>query len=115
MMAICGAQGRIKDNAYLHHIYCKVKNWIQRENQIIQSDQDVHKYGCDGYGKVDTSPGAGASYYHQIYWNSFLHDTISLLFLSSFGHGLSLFFLHALSLVFFTYALEHVFFFPFFA
>jgi hypothetical protein len=31
-----------KDEAYLHHIYCKVKNRIQGENQIIQSDQDVH-------------------------------------------------------------------------
>jgi hypothetical protein len=31
-----------KDEAYLHHMYCKVKNWIQGENQIIQSDQDVH-------------------------------------------------------------------------
>jgi hypothetical protein len=31
-----------KVEAYLHHMYCKVKNLIQGENQIIQSDQDVH-------------------------------------------------------------------------
>jgi hypothetical protein len=37
----------------------KVKNWIQGENQIIRSDQDVHVYGYDGYGMVDTSPGKG--------------------------------------------------------
>ena len=64
MMAICGAQGRIKDKAYLHHIYCKVKDWIHRENQIIQSDQDVYVYGYGEYGKVDTRPGMGARYYH---------------------------------------------------
>jgi hypothetical protein len=32
---------------------------------------------CCGDGKVDTTPGVGASYYHLIYWNSFLHDHIS--------------------------------------
>jgi hypothetical protein len=48
--------------AYSHHIYCKVKKRIQGENQVIQSDQDVHMYGCDGYGKVDTRPGMGARY-----------------------------------------------------
>jgi hypothetical protein len=64
MMAICGAQGRIEDKAYLFHIYCKVKNWIQGENQVIQSDQDVHFYVYGGYVKVDTSPGMGARYYH---------------------------------------------------
>jgi hypothetical protein len=42
MMAIYGAQDRVKDEAYLHHMYCKVENRIQGENQIIQSDQDVH-------------------------------------------------------------------------
>jgi hypothetical protein len=31
-----------KDEAYLHHMYCKVKKQIQGENQIIQLDQDVH-------------------------------------------------------------------------
>ena len=41
VMAICGAQGR----AYLYHIYCKVKDRIQREKQVIQSDQDVHVHG----------------------------------------------------------------------
>ena len=35
----------MKDKANLYHIYCKVKNRIQREKQIIQSDQDVHVYG----------------------------------------------------------------------
>jgi CO dehydrogenase/acetyl-CoA synthase epsilon subunit len=64
MMAICGAQGRIKEKEYLFHIYCKVKNQIQEENQIIQSDQDVHMYGYDGYGKVDTRLGMGSRYYH---------------------------------------------------
>jgi hypothetical protein len=58
-------------------------------------------YGCDGYGKVDTRPGMGASYYHLIYWDSFLHDHISLLFLVYFRHGLSF-----LSL--FLSCLEHV-------
>jgi hypothetical protein len=38
-MAIYGAQGRVKDEAYLHHMYCKVENRIQGENQIIQSDK----------------------------------------------------------------------------
>jgi hypothetical protein len=61
MMAICGAQGRIKDKAYLFHIYCRVKDQIQEENQNIQSDQDMHVYG---YGKVDTRPGMGSRYYH---------------------------------------------------
>jgi hypothetical protein len=28
-----------KDEAYLQHMYCKVKNQIQGENQIVQSDQ----------------------------------------------------------------------------
>ena len=56
----------MNDKAYLHHIYCKVKNRIQGEKQIIQSDQDVHVYGYGGYGKVDTRPGMGASYYHLI-------------------------------------------------
>jgi hypothetical protein len=45
MMAICGAQGRIKDKAYLFHIYCEVKDWIQEENQIVQSDQDMGMMG----------------------------------------------------------------------
>ena len=35
----------MKDKAYLYYIYCKVKNRIQREKQIIPSDQDVHVYG----------------------------------------------------------------------
>ena len=35
----------MEDKAYLSHIYCKVKDRIQREKQIIQSDQDVHVYG----------------------------------------------------------------------
>ena len=69
MMAICGAQGRIKDKAYLHHIYCKVKDRIQGEKQFIQSDQNMHMYGCDGYGKVDTRPGMGARYYHTCMMN----------------------------------------------
>jgi hypothetical protein len=64
MMATCGAQGRIEDKAYLFHIYCKVKNRIQEENQIKQSDQDVRVYGYDGYGKVDTRPRVGFRYYH---------------------------------------------------
>jgi len=54
----------MNDKAYLHHIYCKFKNWIQEEKQFIQSDQDVHVYGYGGYGKVDTRPEMGASYYH---------------------------------------------------
>jgi hypothetical protein len=62
MMATCGAQDRIKDKAYLHDIYCKVKDRIRVEKQFIQSDQDVHVYGCDGYGKVDTGPGMGVGY-----------------------------------------------------
>ena len=53
-----------KDEAYLHHMYCKVKDWIHRENQIILSDQDVHQYGYGVYCKVDTRPGMGARYYH---------------------------------------------------
>ena len=101
-MAICGAQGRITDMAYLYHIYCKVKNRIKWRKQIIQSDQDVHMYGYEGYGKVDTRPGMGASYYHLICWNSFLHGSISLLFLISFGHGLS-FLSFAFFLFFFFY------------
>ena len=35
----------MKDNAYLYHMYCKVKDRIQREKQVIQSNQDVHVYG----------------------------------------------------------------------
>ena len=35
----------MKDKAYLYYIYCKVKDRIQREKQVIQSDQDVHVYG----------------------------------------------------------------------
>jgi hypothetical protein len=64
MMAICGGRGRIIDKVYLHHIYCKVKNQMQGENQVIQSDQDVHMYGCDEYGKVYTRSGMGARHYH---------------------------------------------------
>jgi hypothetical protein len=33
-----------KGEAYLHHIYCKVTNQIQGENQVIQSEHDVHIY-----------------------------------------------------------------------
>ena len=35
----------MKDKAYLYYIFCKVKDRIQREKQVIQSDQDVHVYG----------------------------------------------------------------------
>jgi hypothetical protein len=35
-----------KGEAYLHHIYCKVTNQIQGENQVIQSEKDVHIYIC---------------------------------------------------------------------
>src|SRR6185503_2890681 len=35
----------MKDKAYLYHMYCKVKDRIQREKQVIQSDQDVHVHG----------------------------------------------------------------------
>ena len=34
----------MKDKAYLYHMYCKVKDRIQKEKQIIQSDQDVHMH-----------------------------------------------------------------------
>jgi hypothetical protein len=37
---------------------------MQGENQVIQSDQDVHMYGCDEYGKVYTRSGMGARHYH---------------------------------------------------
>ena len=38
VMAIYGAQGRVwRIKAYLYHIYCKVKNGTQREEQLIQS------------------------------------------------------------------------------
>jgi hypothetical protein len=42
--------------AYLYHIYCKVKTWIQRENQVIKSDQDVHIYECSGDGRWTLGP-----------------------------------------------------------
>ena len=58
----------MNDKAYLHHMYYKVKNRIQRENQIIPSDQDVHQYGYGVYGKVDTRPEMGARYYHTCIW-----------------------------------------------
>jgi len=35
----------MEDKAYLSHINCNVKNRIQREKQVIQSDQDVHVHG----------------------------------------------------------------------
>ena len=35
----------MEDKAYLYQTYCKVKNQIQTEKQVIQSDQDVHVYG----------------------------------------------------------------------
>jgi hypothetical protein len=38
----------MKDKAHLHHIYCKVKDRIQGEKQVIQSDQVVHVYGYSG-------------------------------------------------------------------
>ena len=34
-----------EEKAYLHCIFCKVKNRIQRRKQVIQSDQDVHVCG----------------------------------------------------------------------
>ena len=41
-----GAQGiRDEEEAYLHYIFCKVKNRIQWKKQVIQSDQDVHVCG----------------------------------------------------------------------
>jgi hypothetical protein len=42
MIAYVELKVGMDDKAYLHHMYCKVKNWIRWENQIIQSDQDVH-------------------------------------------------------------------------
>jgi hypothetical protein len=39
----------MKDKAYLHRIYCKVKNRIQGGKQAIQSDQDVHVHGYSGW------------------------------------------------------------------
>jgi CO dehydrogenase/acetyl-CoA synthase epsilon subunit len=86
MMAICGAQGRIKDKAYLHHIYCKVKNRINGEKQFIQLDQDVHVYGCDGYGKVDTRLRLGARYYHIYIGNVYLtHWVLNIIYHSGGG------------------------------
>jgi hypothetical protein len=63
MMAICGARGRIKDKAYLHHIYCKIENWIQGKNN---SYNPIKMCTCldDGFGQVDTRPIMGARYYH---------------------------------------------------
>ena len=70
----------MKNKAYLYHIYCKVKNRIQREKQVIQSDQDVHVYGlCWMEWKLllyDLSP----------YINSFESMDISF-FLFLFFHG----------------------------
>jgi hypothetical protein len=54
----------MNSKAHLHCMYCKIKNWIQRVNQVIQLDKEVHVYGCGGYGKVDSRPIMGASYYH---------------------------------------------------
>ena len=31
----------MKDKAYLYHIYCKVKDRIQREKQVKQSDDGM--------------------------------------------------------------------------
>ena len=43
----------MKEKAYLHHIYCKVKNRIQGGKLVIQSDQDVHVYGYSEWNMVD--------------------------------------------------------------
>ena len=43
----------MKEKAYLHHIYCKVKNRIQGGKLVILSDQDVHMYGYSGWYMVD--------------------------------------------------------------
>jgi hypothetical protein len=51
----------MNDKTYLHHISQRSD---PREKKFIQSDQDVHVYGYDGYGKVDTRPGMGSRYYH---------------------------------------------------
>jgi hypothetical protein len=95
----------MKDKAYLHHIYCKVKDWIKGEEQFIQSDQDVHVYGYDGYGKVDTSPGIGTSYYR--YGTPFCMFYSTLLFLKYLRHGLSSPFFLFFS--FFVMLFKHVF------
>ena len=46
VMAICGAQGRAWSIRHTCITYiAKSKNRIQREKQVIQSDQDVHVHG----------------------------------------------------------------------
>jgi hypothetical protein len=47
----------MKGKAYLHHIYCKVKDQIQRRKQFILSDQDVHVYEHDRYSGLYTRSG----------------------------------------------------------
>jgi hypothetical protein len=63
VMAYVELKVGMRDKTYLHHICYNVKDKIQGENQVLRSDQDVHLYGYDGYGKVGTWPILGASYY----------------------------------------------------
>ena len=43
----------MKEKAYLHRMYCKVKNRIQGGKLVIQLDQDVHVYGYSEWNMVD--------------------------------------------------------------
>ena len=53
----------MKDKENLYHMYCKVKDRIQREKQVIQSDQDVHVYGRRNgrFGRSQGCTGLGSA------------------------------------------------------
>jgi hypothetical protein len=78
-----------KNNSYNRIKMCTCMGVMDMVRWILDSEQvlaiTIYIYDeCYGDGSMDTTPGTGASYYHQIYWNSFLSDHISLLFPSLF-------------------------------
>ena len=118
----------MKVKAYLYYIYCKVKNRIQREIQVIQSDQDVHVYGLWWMEwkllLFDLSPCINSFESMAIFFSLFFHGPscahiFSFYFFQYLDLNVSIFFSIAHASLFFnknwrererpTYIVEHLF------
>jgi hypothetical protein len=62
---LCGARGRYERQGILASHILQNQRLDPGEKQFTQSDQDVHVYGYERYGRVYTKPEMGSSYYHH--------------------------------------------------
>ena len=69
MIAYVELKVGMNDKAYLHHIYCKVKDWIQEKSNSYNQIKMCTCMDMMGTVRCILGPKLGARYYHTLYEN----------------------------------------------